>query len=170
MYILLTAALTLLPVAQEKDKEHPLVTVAKASLPDVNKPFTVSGPGTLQLYSGQYSEIYVTVNFSAGYNQTVTVTLPSSLSTWAILLTPNTASSCACSATTSASADRLAELAATSVTRHIRSLERHSLQVKMATSNAAKPVTDPLSCGDCASVICRVCGTPLESSDELAIG
>jgi hypothetical protein len=34
----------------------------------------------------------------------------------------------------------------------------------------AKPVTDPLSCGDCGSVICRVCGTPLESSDELAIG
>ena len=34
----------------------------------------------------------------------------------------------------------------------------------------AKPVTDPLTCGDCGSVICRVCGTPLESSDELAIG
>lgn len=34
----------------------------------------------------------------------------------------------------------------------------------------AREVTDPLVCGDCASVICRVCGTPLESSDELAIG
>jgi hypothetical protein len=34
----------------------------------------------------------------------------------------------------------------------------------------ARPVSDPLTCGDCASIICRVCGTPLESSDELAIG
>jgi hypothetical protein len=34
----------------------------------------------------------------------------------------------------------------------------------------AKPVADPLVCGDCGSAICRVCGTPLESSDELAIG
>jgi hypothetical protein len=34
----------------------------------------------------------------------------------------------------------------------------------------AKPVGDPLVCGDCGSPICRVCGTPLESSDELAIG
>jgi hypothetical protein len=34
----------------------------------------------------------------------------------------------------------------------------------------AKPVTDPLACGDCGSLICRVCGTPLESPDELAIG
>jgi hypothetical protein len=34
----------------------------------------------------------------------------------------------------------------------------------------AKEVSDPLVCGDCASVICRVCGTPLESADELAMG
>lgn len=33
-----------------------------------------------------------------------------------------------------------------------------------------KPVTDPLVCGDCAAVICRVCGTPLENADELAFG
>ncbi|MBZ5566273.1 MAG: hypothetical protein LAN64_00325 [Acidobacteriia bacterium] len=34
----------------------------------------------------------------------------------------------------------------------------------------AREVTDPLTCGDCSAVICRVCGTPLESSDELGIG
>jgi len=31
-------------------------------------------------------------------------------------------------------------------------------------------VTDPLICGDCSAVICRNCGTPLESPDELGIG
>jgi len=31
-------------------------------------------------------------------------------------------------------------------------------------------VSDPLTCGDCASVICRRCGTPLESPDELGMG
>lgn len=34
----------------------------------------------------------------------------------------------------------------------------------------AREVTDPLICGDCAAVICRVCGSPLESPDELGIG
>jgi hypothetical protein len=34
----------------------------------------------------------------------------------------------------------------------------------------AEEVTDPLTCGDCSSVICRRCGTALESSDELGIG
>src|SRR5258708_19522019 len=34
----------------------------------------------------------------------------------------------------------------------------------------AKEVADPLTCGDCSSVICRRCGTPLESSDELGMG
>lgn len=34
----------------------------------------------------------------------------------------------------------------------------------------AVEVNDPLICGDCSSVICRRCGTPLESSDELAMG
>jgi len=33
-----------------------------------------------------------------------------------------------------------------------------------------QPVTDPLVCGDCASLICRRCGTPLDSVDELGIG
>ncbi|MGB7148886.1 MAG: hypothetical protein WBD45_07010 [Terriglobales bacterium] len=34
----------------------------------------------------------------------------------------------------------------------------------------AVEVSDPLTCGDCSAVICRRCGTPLESSDELAMG
>ena len=34
----------------------------------------------------------------------------------------------------------------------------------------AREVIDPLTCGDCSAVICRACGTPLESSDELGIG
>jgi hypothetical protein len=34
----------------------------------------------------------------------------------------------------------------------------------------AKPVKDPLVCGDCTAVICRVCGTALERADELGIG
>ncbi len=34
----------------------------------------------------------------------------------------------------------------------------------------AREVSDPLVCGDCSAVICRTCGTPLESPDELGIG
>jgi hypothetical protein len=34
----------------------------------------------------------------------------------------------------------------------------------------AVEVIDPLTCGDCAAVICRRCGTPLESPDELGMG
>jgi hypothetical protein len=34
----------------------------------------------------------------------------------------------------------------------------------------AVEVSDPLTCGDCLAVICRRCGTPLESSDELGMG
>ncbi len=33
-----------------------------------------------------------------------------------------------------------------------------------------EPVHDPLVCGDCGAVICRRCGTPLETADELGIG
>jgi hypothetical protein len=33
-----------------------------------------------------------------------------------------------------------------------------------------REVDDPLVCGDCAAVICRDCGTPLEKVDELGIG
>jgi hypothetical protein len=36
--------------------------------------------------------------------------------------------------------------------------------------NCAEEVSDPLTCGDCSSVICRRCGTPLENPDELGIG
>ena len=36
--------------------------------------------------------------------------------------------------------------------------------------NCNTPVPDPLVCGDCASIICRRCGTPLERVDELGIG
>jgi hypothetical protein len=36
--------------------------------------------------------------------------------------------------------------------------------------NCAREVADPLTCGDCSAVICRVCGTPLESSSDLGIG
>jgi hypothetical protein len=34
----------------------------------------------------------------------------------------------------------------------------------------AAEVDDTLTCGDCSAVICRRCGTPLENSDELAMG
>jgi len=33
-----------------------------------------------------------------------------------------------------------------------------------------QPVSDPLVCGDCASLICRRCGSPLEQADDLGIG
>ena len=36
--------------------------------------------------------------------------------------------------------------------------------------NCAREVHDPLTCGDCSAVICRVCGTPLESSADLGMG
>ena len=34
----------------------------------------------------------------------------------------------------------------------------------------ALPVLDPLACGDCGSLICRKCGTPLENAEDLAHG
>ena len=36
--------------------------------------------------------------------------------------------------------------------------------------NCEQEVDKPLVCGDCAAVICRLCGTPLEKVDELGIG
>ncbi len=36
--------------------------------------------------------------------------------------------------------------------------------------NCAREVDDPLTCGDCSAVICRVCGTPLEMPGDLGIG
>ena len=37
-------------------------------------------------------------------------------------------------------------------------------------ANCAREVSDPLTCGDCSAVICRVCGTPLEMPEDLGIG
>jgi len=37
-------------------------------------------------------------------------------------------------------------------------------------ATCAIEVNDPLTCGDCSAVICRRCGTPLESPDELGMG
>jgi hypothetical protein len=42
--------------------------------------------------------------------------------------------------------------------------------VRLWCPNCGREVNDPLVCGDCSAVICRVCGTPLESADELAFG
>ena len=36
--------------------------------------------------------------------------------------------------------------------------------------NCETEVGNPLVCGDCAAVICRMCGTALEKMDELGIG
>jgi hypothetical protein len=36
--------------------------------------------------------------------------------------------------------------------------------------NCAREVNDPLTCGDCSAVICRVCGTPLEMAEDLGMG
>ena len=36
--------------------------------------------------------------------------------------------------------------------------------------NCAREVDDPLTCGDCSAVICRVCGTPLEVPEDLGMG
>jgi hypothetical protein len=37
-------------------------------------------------------------------------------------------------------------------------------------ANCAREVDDPLTCGDCSAVICRVCGTPLEMPEDLGMG
>ena len=37
-------------------------------------------------------------------------------------------------------------------------------------ANCAREVDDPLTCGDCSAVICRVCGTPLEVAEDLGMG
>lgn len=54
------------------------------------------------------------------------------------------------------------------------------ISLRMSTERTSKPelycpkcaaeVTDPLTCGDCGAVICRKCGTPLETADELGMG
>jgi len=66
----------------------------------------------------------------------------------------------------------------------LKQLVLHSEHMETDTKTTPKPqtapvlycpicaieVTDPLTCGDCSAVICRRCGTPLESPDELAMG
>jgi hypothetical protein len=34
----------------------------------------------------------------------------------------------------------------------------------------AREIKDPLTCGDCSAVICRTCGTPLETAADLGMG
>ncbi|MGA2369226.1 MAG: hypothetical protein ACLPPV_19000 [Candidatus Korobacteraceae bacterium] len=46
--------------------------------------------------------------------------------------------------------------------------ENHSPLLYCAV--CAREVDDPLTCGDCSAVICRVCGTPLEMPEDLGIG
>ena len=36
--------------------------------------------------------------------------------------------------------------------------------------SCGREVDDPLTCGDCSAVICRQCGTPLETPEDLGIG
>jgi hypothetical protein len=43
-------------------------------------------------------------------------------------------------------------------------------QVEFYCPRCHSAVTDPLMCGDCSALICRVCGAPLEKIDELGIG
>jgi hypothetical protein len=46
---------------------------------------------------------------------------------------------------------------------------RHE-RVWLYCPQCAHQVTHPVTCGECSAVICRVCGTPLESSGKPAIG
>jgi hypothetical protein len=43
-------------------------------------------------------------------------------------------------------------------------------QVEFYCPRCHTAVTDPLVCGDCSAIICRICGAPLERIDELGIG
>ena len=43
-------------------------------------------------------------------------------------------------------------------------------QLEFYCPRCAKPIADPLACGDCGALICRQCGTPVENIDELAMG
>jgi hypothetical protein len=45
-----------------------------------------------------------------------------------------------------------------------------STEVEFYCPTCNQAVRDPLRCGDCAALICRQCGTPLERIDELGIG
>jgi hypothetical protein len=52
----------------------------------------------------------------------------------------------------------------------VMSDEERKPQVDLYCPRCHCAVTDPLICGDCSSIICRRCGTPLEQVDELGIG
>ena len=41
------------------------------------------------------------------------------------------------------------------------------LEIEFYCPRCHKAVTDPLVCGDCSAIICRICGAPLEKIDEL---
>jgi len=51
-----------------------------------------------------------------------------------------------------------------------KALEGKSSPAAFYCAVCAVEVPDPLICGDCSAVICRRCGTSLESSDELGMG
>jgi hypothetical protein len=48
--------------------------------------------------------------------------------------------------------------------------ETEPAAIEFYCPTCARPVDDPLVCGDCHAVICRRCGTPLERVDDLGIG
>ena len=48
--------------------------------------------------------------------------------------------------------------------------EKEKSQAEFYCAKCNRPVSDPLACGDCGALICRVCGAPLESADELGFG
>ncbi|MDP9266796.1 MAG: hypothetical protein M3P27_00545 [Acidobacteriota bacterium] len=48
--------------------------------------------------------------------------------------------------------------------------ERPAVLDTLYCPKCAREVTDPLTCGDCSAVICRVCGTPLEAAADLGMG
>jgi hypothetical protein len=48
--------------------------------------------------------------------------------------------------------------------------EATRLEIEFYCPRCHLAVTDPLVCGDCGALICRMCGSPLERVDELGIG
>ena len=46
----------------------------------------------------------------------------------------------------------------------------HSERTEYYCPQCDRQVSKPLRCGDCGSLICPNCGTPLERTDDLGIG
>lgn len=46
-------------------------------------------------------------------------------------------------------------------------LEQEDLDSSLYCPSCARQVDDPLTCGDCSAVICRVCGTPLRTPEDI---